>query len=259
MASETPSADVAVIRLRGVRQNNLRSVDLDVPLGRLTVVTGVSGSGKSSLAFDTLYAEGQRRYLETFSAYTRQFLDRLARPDADSIEGVPPAVAIDQSGAIKTSRSTVGTLTGINDYLKLLYARCSQGFCASCGTAVEAEDTAAVLRALEEIPATGFPVLVVAPVALGGFESSGIIARALEAQGYQRFLRGRDVVRLRQLEDRDCEGTTLEIVVDRIAGPTASRRRRADSVEQAFRVGHGRARLVHSSGELSFTKGMRCG
>jgi len=259
MASETPSADVAVIRLRGVRQNNLRSVDLDVPLGRLTVVTGVSGSGKSSLAFDTLYAEGQRRYLETFSAYTRQFLDRLARPDADSIEGVPPAVAIDQSGAIKTSRSTVGTLTGINDYLKLLYARCSQGFCASCGTAVKAEDTVAVLRALEEIPATGFPVLVVAPVALGGFESSGIIARALEAQGYQRFLRGRDVVRLRQLEDRDCEGTTLEIVVDRIAGPTVSRRRRADSVEQAFRVGHGRARLVHSSGELSFTKGMRCG
>ena len=116
------------IRLRGVRQNNLDGIDCDIPLGELTVVTGVSGSGKSSLAFDTLYAEGQRRYIETFSAYTRQFLDRLERPAADSIEGIPPAVAIDQSGAIRSSRSTVGTLTGINDYLKLLYARASRAF-----------------------------------------------------------------------------------------------------------------------------------
>ena len=116
------------IRLRGLRQNNLNDIDIDIPLGKLTVVTGVSGSGKSSLAFDTLYAEGQRRYVETFSAYTRQFLDRFTRPDADSIDGIPPAVAIDQSGAVKSSRSTVGTMTGINDYLKLLYSRCSRGY-----------------------------------------------------------------------------------------------------------------------------------
>ena len=100
------------IRLRGVRQNNLKSIDCDVPLQSLTVITGVSGSGKSSLAFETLYAEGQRRYIETFSSYTRQFLDRVARPAADLIENIPPAVAIDQSGAIKTSRSTVGTWSG---------------------------------------------------------------------------------------------------------------------------------------------------
>ena len=101
------------------------------------MITGVSGSGKSSLAFDTLYAEGRRRYIETFSAYTRQFLDRMERPDADSIEGIPPAVAIDQSGQVRTSRSTVGTLTGINDYLKLLFARCSVGHCPSCEVPIE--------------------------------------------------------------------------------------------------------------------------
>ena len=104
------------IRLRGVRQNNLKGIDLDIPLGKLTVITGVSGSGKSSLAFDCLYAEGQRRYVETFSAYTRQFLDRMARPDFDSIEGIPAAVAIDQSGAVKTSRSTVGPSVCANPF-----------------------------------------------------------------------------------------------------------------------------------------------
>ena len=136
------------IRLRGLRQNNLNDIDLDIPLGKLTVVTGVSGSGKSSLAFDTLYAEGQRRYVETFSAYTRQFLDRFTRPDADSIEGIPPAVAIDQSGAVKSSRSTVGTMTGINDYLKLLYSRCSRGYCPECGEEIEPEKTSEVLDCL---------------------------------------------------------------------------------------------------------------
>ena len=154
------------IQLRGVRQNNLKSIDLDVPLNRFIVITGVSGSGKSSLAFDTLYAEGQRRYIETFSAYTRQFLDRIQRPDADSIEGIPPAVAIDQAGAIKTSRSTVGTLTGINDYLKLLYARASEAVCPGCGRTVEAEGSSAVIDYLETLSGEAFPVLVVAAFAV---------------------------------------------------------------------------------------------
>jgi excinuclease ABC subunit A len=120
------------IRLRGVRQNNLKNLDVDFPIGQLTVVTGVSGSGKSSLVFDTLYAEGQRRYVETFSPYARQFLDRMDKPQVDKIEGVPPAIAIDQTNPVRTSRSTVGTMTEINDHLKLLFARVAKLYCQGC-------------------------------------------------------------------------------------------------------------------------------
>ncbi|MED5419528.1 MAG: hypothetical protein VYA27_12550, partial [Verrucomicrobiota bacterium] len=114
-----------MIVVRGARQNNLKGLDLDIPLGKLTVVTGPSGSGQSSLAFQTLYAEGQRRYVETFSPYVRQFFDRMDKPAVDRIEGIPPAIAIEQKNNVRTTRSTVGTITEINDYLKLLYARCA--------------------------------------------------------------------------------------------------------------------------------------
>ena len=117
-----------VIRIRGARQHNLKNLDLDIRTGEMTVVTGPSGSGKSSLVFDTLYAEGQRRYVETFSAYARQFLDRMDRPAVDRVDGVPPAIAIDQTNPVRTSRSTVGTMTELNDHLKLLFARAAQLF-----------------------------------------------------------------------------------------------------------------------------------
>ena len=124
-AAEPPMTD-DVIRIRGARQNNLRDLDLDLPLYELIVVTGVSGSGKSSLAFDTVYSEGQRRYVETFSPYARQFLDRMDKPQVDRIEGIPPAIAIDQTNPVRTSRSTVGTMTELNDHVKLLYARAAR-------------------------------------------------------------------------------------------------------------------------------------
>ncbi len=140
-----PSATAGkAIRIRGARQNNLRNLDIDIPTGELVVVTGVSGSGKSSLVFDTLYAEGQRRYVETFSPYARQFLDRMDRPAVDRIDGVPPAIAIDQTNPVRTSRSTVGTMTELNDHLKLLFARGGTLFCRSCARRVRRDNADSV-------------------------------------------------------------------------------------------------------------------
>ncbi len=135
----TAVAAATCIEIRGARQNNLKGVDLDLPLGKLTVVTGPSGSGKSSLAFETIYAEGQRRYVETFSPYMRQFLDRMDKPRVDDIRGIPPAIAIEQANPVKSSRSTVGTMTEINDYLKLLWPRVAKAFCPSCGREIRPE------------------------------------------------------------------------------------------------------------------------
>src|SRR6188768_3429985 len=127
-----PLPDHGVVQVRGARQNNLKGIDLDLPLGKLNVITGPSGSGKSSLAFQTIYAEGQRRYVETFSPYTRQFFDRMDKPQVDEIRGIPPAIAIEQSNTIRTTRSTVGTMTEINDYLKLLWPRIAAAHCPEC-------------------------------------------------------------------------------------------------------------------------------
>ncbi len=126
------------IVIRGARQNNLKNLHLELPTGELIVVTGVSGSGKSSLVFDTLYAEGQRRYVETFSPYARQFLDRMDRPQVERIDGIPPAIAIDQTNPVRTSRSTVGTMTELNDHLKLLFSRAAQVYCRQCSASGEA-------------------------------------------------------------------------------------------------------------------------
>ena len=133
------SSQAGCVEIRGARQNNLKGIDLDLPLGKLTVVTGPSGSGKSSLAFDTIYAEGQRRYVETFSPYMRQFLDRMDKPRVDEIRGIPPAIAIEQANPVKSSRSTVGTMTEINDYLKLLMPRIARAFCPGCGREIRPE------------------------------------------------------------------------------------------------------------------------
>ena len=145
--SQTPHDS---IRVRGARQNNLQGLDLDIPLRQLVVVTGVSGSGKSSLVFDTVYAEGQRRYVETFSPYARQFLDRMDKPQVDRIEGIPPAIAIDQTNPVRTSRSTVGTMTELNDHLKLLFARAAQLHCRGCGGPVRRDTPDSVYAAMTQ-------------------------------------------------------------------------------------------------------------
>jgi excinuclease ABC subunit A len=140
------------IVVRGAREHNLQDVDVVVPRDRLVVVTGLSGSGKSSLAFDTLYAEGQRRYVESLSTYARQFLEQMEKPDCDGIEGLPPAIAIEQKGTGRNPRSTVGTVTEIADYLRLLFARIGHAFCWSCGREIAAQTVQEVVDRLETSP-----------------------------------------------------------------------------------------------------------
>src|SRR6201995_3413914 len=156
---DPPRSDA--IRIRGARQNNLKDLDIDLPLNELLVVTGVSGSGKSSLVSDTLYAEGQRRYVETFSPYARQFLDRMDKPQVDHIDGIPPAIAIDQSNPVRTSRSTVGTMTELNDHLKLLFARAAHLYCQKCGEAVRRDTPATIQQQLHQLAGEhGDPLLL---------------------------------------------------------------------------------------------------
>src|ERR1700716_895457 len=142
-------SDPAIV-IRGARQNNLKNLSLEIPTSELVVVTGVSGSGKSSLVFDTLYAEGQRRYVETFSPYARQFLDRMDKPQVDAIEGIPPAIAIDQTNPVRTSRSTVGTMTELNDHVKLLFARGAALYCQCCAQPVRRDTSESIFAEMRE-------------------------------------------------------------------------------------------------------------
>ena len=176
------------IRIVGARQNNLKNLDLTIATGELVVVTGVSGSGKSSLAFDTLYAEGQRRYVETFSPYARQFLDRMDKPQVDRIEGILPAIAIDQTNPVRSSRSTVGTMTELNDHLKLLFARGARLFCRGCGKLVRRDTPDSIFHALaERSAAAGDPRLVVTfPIAVPANFTEEEVRGFLEQQGYTR-------------------------------------------------------------------------
>jgi len=176
------------IRIVGARQNNLKNLDLTIATGELVVVTGVSGSGKSSLAFDTLYAEGQRRYVETFSPYARQFLDRMDKPQVDRIEGILPAIAIDQTNPVRSSRSTVGTMTELNDHLKLLFARGAKLYCRGCGKLVRRDTPESVYHSLaERAAAAGDPRLVVTfPIAVPANFTEDEVRGFLEQQGYTR-------------------------------------------------------------------------
>ncbi len=216
------------IRIRGARQNNLRGLDLDIPLRQLVVVTGVSGSGKSSLVFDTVYAEGQRRYVETFSPYARQFLDRMDKPQVDRIEGIPPAIAIDQTNPVRTSRSTVGTMTELNDHLKLLYARGAQLHCRGCGGAVRRDTPDSIYASLtERSRAAGDPrLLVTFPVAVPANFSEAEVLQLLEQQGYTRI--------------HERGAGRIEVLQDRFRLGQVERGRAIDAFEAALRVGQGR-------------------
>ena len=244
-----------VIKIRGARQNNLKNLDLDIPLNKITVVTGVSGSGKSSLAFDTLYAEGQRRYVETFSPYARQFMDRMDRPRADRIEGIPPAIAIDRKDPVRTSRSTVGTMTEITDTVKLLFARRGQLYCKGCNQPVEPETPGHVWQRLGDFP-PGSEVIITFPHPVTETAAAKVRA-SLMRLGYDRYMDGGKIVSV----DRWQAGAVshLDLVADRVMlGPT-EHKRIMDSLEQAFRMGGGRLDVrIDRKTHMAFSSGLTC-
>jgi excinuclease ABC subunit A len=232
-----------VIRLRGVRQHNLKNLDLDIPLNKLIALTGVSGSGKSSLALHTLYAEGQRRYIETFSPYARQFLERMDPPEADLIEGIPPSIAIESGTVVRSSRSTVGTITEINDYLKLLFARLAVPYCPTCGNPV-AKDTPETIYAKLGGLSPEDRVLVCFPFQAG---LDGRWRTQLVSQGFLRVFAGGAVVDIDSLGGADSAGFAgleLLVIVDRLLWGKAGRSRVLDSITTAYRMGGGRLAVV---------------
>ena len=237
------------ISLRGVEVNNLQAIDLDIPHRKLIVFCGLSGSGKSSLALDTLYAEGQRRYIESFSAYTRQFLDRLEKPDADRIDGIPPAVAVTGKSATRSSRSTVGTATEANDYLRLLFAKIGRVFCRQCGREVRCDTPQSAAETLEALP-PGTRYMIAFPLAIDPEDDPTRLAAMLREDGFLRLIVGDRVVNLAESQPANpvtnpptATGATngIYVVVDRLSAGTASDSRLRDSLETAFAKGRGRA------------------
>ena len=258
------------VEIRGACQNNLKGIDLDLALGKLTVITGPSGSGKSSLAFDTIYAEGQRRYVETFSPYMRQFLDRMDKPRVADIRGIPPAIAIEQSNPVKSSRSTVGTMTEINDYLKLLWPRIAHGFCPSCGRGVRPETAKSIAdqiiarlsgglagrggspnrpRAIEVNrpylePADDKTVLITFWVSVPPKTKPGDFFDFLQQQGYLRIWLNGEIVRVDRKQNIERLGARVQVVQDRITINEQNRARLIEAIETALRFGRGKINVI---------------
>jgi excinuclease ABC subunit A len=247
-----------IIRIVGARQNNLKDLSLDFPLNELIVISGVSGSGKSSLAFDTLYAEGQRRYVESFSAYARQFLERMDKPQVERVEGIPPAIAIDQSNPVKNSRSTVGTMTELTDHLRLLFAKIGQLHCRQCGRPVERSNASDIVTSLLQGYA-GQTVLIGFPYHRPGKQKLDVMRRDLQRLGFTRVLIDGQVVRLEADVPSGELGSVLEVVVDRVALYPDRRSRLVDSLEQAMRFGQGLVIVHLPAGEvLRFSQHLHC-
>ncbi len=263
MPNTVPPARSPLV-VRGARTHNLKNVDVTLPAGKLVIVTGVSGSGKSSLAFDTIYAEGQRRYVESLSAYARQFLERMEKPDVDRIEGICPAIAIRQKNSVRNPRSTVGTMTEIHDYMRLLYARVGRTFCRQCGNEVTRETAEVVAKRLGELPAgsrilIGFEIPVVVmpadPAADAADAGEDVpekderasdpvveMLNALRRRGFGRLLIDGRAVPLEDIDQQSLRGrTTLEVVVDRVKIEGDLRSRLTDSIETSYREGGGAA------------------
>ncbi|MBA3709959.1 MAG: excinuclease ABC subunit UvrA, partial [Planctomycetes bacterium] len=245
--------ELQAIEVRGAEEHNLKKVDLDIPKKRLVVFTGPSGSGKSSLAFDTIYAEGQRRYVESLSAYARQFLGQLEKPKFESIRGLSPTIAIEQKSASKNPRSTVGTITEIHDYLRVLWARIGVQHCSQCGQAVGRRSLDEIVEAVLKLPENS-RVLVLAPkIGNRKGEHSDLLDRAKKA-GFTRVrVDGKEFTLDQPIPLNKKVKHRIDIVVDRLIIKDSIRSRLSDSVETALREGEGKmvvARVVEESSDV---------
>ena len=252
------------IVIKGAREHNLKNVDLVLPRNNLIVITGLSGSGKSSLAFDTIYAEGQRRYVESLSSYARQFLGQMEKPDVDYIEGLSPAISIDQKSTSRNPRSTVGTVTEIYDYMRLLYARIGKPHCYNCGKEVSAQSSDQIVDQIMALP-EGTRIQLLAPVIRG---RKGEYAKLFEEIGKEGFARVRvdgEIKELREKIELDKKKKhTVEVVVDRLVMKPDIRKRLADSVETTSRLSTGIVTVLYESGkgaksaEMTFSESFAC-
>jgi len=251
-----------LIRIQGARAHNLKNVSLEIPRDKLVVFTGLSGSGKSSLAFDTIYAEGQRRYVESLSAYARQFLGQMDKPDVDFIEGLSPAISIDQKTASRNPRSTVGTITEVSDYLRLLYARIGVPHCPKCGLEVSRQSPQQIVDRILE-GKTGSKFLVLAPMVEGRKGEYSTLLDDLAAQGFSRVRVDGTVHELADRKDIKLaryETHVIEVVVDRLVLKATIRQRLTESVEAALRLAKGIAVVydLDDDSEQRFSESMAC-
>ena len=229
------------IKIQNAHQNNLKQLDLTLPHGELIVITGVSGSGKSTLAFDTVFAEGQRRYVETFSPYARQFLDRMDKPKVDHIEGIPPAIAIDQTNPVRTSRSTVGTMTELNDHIKLLFARTASLYCGSCGQQVKRDSAESIANDFLNVPnANEKRIMVTFSIDIPDNFSKDEVQSWLARQGYTRVHKQHK--------------KSLEVIQDRLRCSRANQGRLVEAIEAALRYGHGKLKIYELTDEKKAVK-----
>src|SRR5881394_3738754 len=257
-----------VISIQGAREHNLKNINVELPRDKLIVFTGLSGSGKSSLAFDTIYAEGQRRYVESLSAYARQFLGQMDKPDVDFIEGLSPAISIDQKSASRNPRSTVGTVTEIYDYLRLLYARIGVPHCPDDGSVVERQTPQQIVDRILTLP-NGTRFQVLAPVVRGRKGEYEGLLEELAGQGFARARIDGEIVELGSQVEKPklarYEQHTIQVVVDRLVKRDGIERRLTDSLETALRLAEGVAevQLVPKEGAgeeeiLTFSQHMAC-
>ncbi|MBA2620306.1 MAG: excinuclease ABC subunit A, partial [Acidobacteria bacterium] len=237
------------ITVRGARQHNLKNINVEIPRDKFTVITGLSGSGKSSLAFDTIYAEGQRRYVESLSAYARQFLDQLEKPDVDSIEGLSPAISIEQKTVSRSPRSTVGTVTEIYDYLRLLFSSVGQPHCHQCGAPITKQSQEQIVANILTLP-EGERVMILAPVVRG---RKGEFKKELEKLHKDGFVRARIDDEMRQLDEEikldKRKNHTIEVVVDRVLIKDGIKERLSESVKTALKMTDGAVLVSIIDGE----------
>ena len=232
-------ADEKYIEIKGAREHNLKNIDISIPKDKLTVITGLSGSGKSSLAFDTIYAEGQRRYVESLSAYARQFLELMKKPDVDSIEGLSPAISIEQKTTSHNPRSTVGTVTEIYDYMRLLWARAGTPYSPATGLPIESQTVSQMVDRILEMP-LGTRLLLLSPIARGKKGEFKKEFESLQKQGYQRLKIDGEIYTVEELPSLSkTVKHDIEVVIDRIVVKEGIADRLSQSLETALKLSNG--------------------